>query len=91
LPVLFCSIIMEMATNTDNKTNVDENDQDCTTISLETHGTHPKVCIEEFEKTTNWRFPRLLISNNKKLAVKCLCHAAILTYIFAAINHWYLS
>jgi len=32
---------MEMATNTDNKTNVDESNQGCTTISFETH-----VCIE---------------------------------------------
>lgn len=32
---------MEMETNTDNKTNVDENNQGCTTISFETH-----VCIE---------------------------------------------
>ncbi|XP_008189872.1 sodium/nucleoside cotransporter 2 isoform X2 [Acyrthosiphon pisum] len=82
---------MEMATNTENKTNIDENNQDCTTISFETHGTHPKVCIEGFEKTMNLRFPRLLISDNKQLAVKCLCHAVVLAYILAAIHHWYLS
>jgi len=81
---------MEMATNTDNKTNVDESNQDCTTISFETHDTHPRACKEGFKNSTNWRFPRLLISNNKQLALKCLCHAVVLAYLLAAIHHWYL-
>ncbi|KAL5244239.1 hypothetical protein ACI65C_011649, partial [Semiaphis heraclei] len=44
-------------------------------------GTHPKVCIEEFEKTTNWRFPRLLISNNKKLASPSELIGALCTFL----------
>ncbi|KAF0760377.1 sodium/nucleoside cotransporter 2-like, partial [Aphis craccivora] len=82
---------MEMATNTDNKTNVDESNQGCTTISFETHDTHPKACKEGFDNKRNWRFPRLLISNNKQFALKCLFHGMVLAYILAAINHWYLS
>ncbi|CAH1713762.1 sodium/nucleoside cotransporter 2-like [Aphis gossypii] len=82
---------MEMATNTDNKTNVDESNQGCTTISFETHETHPKTCKEGFDNKRNWLFPRLLISNNKQFALKCLCHGMVLAYILAAINHWYLS
>lgn len=49
------------------------------------------MCKEGFDNKRNWRFPRLLISNNKQLALKCLCHGMVLAYILAAINHWYLS
>ncbi|XP_025192258.1 sodium/nucleoside cotransporter 2 [Melanaphis sacchari] len=82
---------MEMATNTNNKTIVNESNQDCTTISFETHDTHPKACKEGFNINTNWHFPRLLISNNKQLALKCLCHGVVFAYMLAAINHWYMS
>lgn len=40
------------------------------------------------ESATSWRLPRLLISNNKAMALKYLVHIAVIVYTLAAVNHW---